>query len=62
MPMDDCPTRDDHSYLFDLDDSHGRIEVDSTFNSPSIAPLSKGCLEYYGIYCCSLDMCLYISG
>ena len=36
MLMDDHPTKDDHSYLFDLDDSHGRIGVDSIFSSPSL--------------------------
>ena len=35
MPMDNHPTRYNHSCLFDLDDSHGRIGVGSIFSSPS---------------------------
>ena len=35
MPLHDRPTRDDNSYLSNLDDSHGRIGVDSIFSSPS---------------------------
>ena len=35
MPMDDHPTRYNHSCLFDLDNFHGRIGVGSIFNSPS---------------------------
>ena len=34
MPMDDRPTRYNHSCLLDLDDSHGRIGVGSIFSSP----------------------------
>ena len=36
MTMDDRPTRDDHSCLFDLDNFYGRIGVGSIFSSPSI--------------------------
>ena len=46
MPIDDHPTRDNNSYLSDLDNSHGRIRVDSIFSSPLVAPLSKGRLEH----------------
>ena len=47
MPMDDRPTKDDHSSLLDLDDSHGRIEVGSIFRSPSrfLLLLSKLCSQ-----------------
>ena len=46
MPMDDRPTRDDNSYLSDLDNSHGRIRVDSIFSLPLAAPLSKARPEH----------------
>ena len=59
MPMDDRPTRYNHSCLFDLNDSYGQIGVGSIFNSQSVAPLSKGHPECYRIYCCSLDVPLY---
>ena len=59
MPMDDRPTRYNHSCLFYLNDSYGQIGVGSIFNSPSVAPLSKGHPECYRIYCCSLDVPLY---
>ena len=62
MPMDNRPTRDDHSYLLDLDDTYGRIGVYSIFSSPSVVPLSKGRPEHCRIYCFSLDLCFYVSG
>ena len=62
MLMEACPIRDEYSCLLDLDDSHGRIEVGSIFSSPSVDPLSKGRPEHCRIYCCSLDVCLYVSG
>ena len=62
MPMDARPIRDEHSYLLDLDNSHGRIGVGSIVSSPSIAPLSKDPPEHCRIYYYSLDVCLYVSG
>ena len=59
MPLDDRFARYSHSCLLSLDDPHGRIGVGSIFNSPLVAPLSKGCLEHYKIYCYSLDMPLH---
>ena len=41
MPMDDRPTRYNHSCLLDLDDSHGRIGVGSIFSSPSPSILNN---------------------
>ena len=32
FPMDDCPTRDDHSCLLDMDDFYRRIGVHTIFN------------------------------
>ena len=58
MPMDDRPTRYNHSCLLDLDDSHGQIGVGLLFSSPSVSSLSKGCLEHCKIYCCPLDVSL----
>ena len=46
MPMDDCPIRDDNSYLFDLDDSHGRIGVDSIFSSPSYYIIGAALIKF----------------
>ena len=62
MTMDDCPTKDDHSCLFDLDDFHRQIGVGLIFSSPSVAPLSKGRPKQYRIYYRSLDVYLYVDG